>query len=320
MKINFKKKYFHFNLSQSIKTSKKKIIFKHGWLIKLENKNKIGFGEISPLSQNNFKECQRQIIQIPPNLDESNLLQNVKSFHPCVQSALHTAMAELKGELILNDNNQFKNIDQTAILCDSHSIQEDLKIFISKNKSMKKPITLKWKVGIKDNNTEELLLEQILNQIKNNIRLRIDANGAWSRRIADRWADILKGNENIDWLEQPLTEDDLEGLKALQKKIPVALDESLLKYPNLIEEWDGWQIRRPSQESNPISLMKELENKKGYRSISTSFETGIGRRIIYHLASLQLEGPTPKVPGLALKQTPKSSLFSSNAKLVWDNL
>ena len=66
--------------------------------------------------------------------------------------------------------------------------------------------------------------------------------------------------------------------------------------------------------------MKELEDKTGFRSISTSFETGIGRRLNCHLASLQLEGPNPKVPGLALKQTPKSKLFSNDPKIVWENL
>ena len=60
----------------------------------------------------------------------------------------------------------------------------------------------------------------------------------------------MKDIENIDWLEQPLSKDDIEGLRELNKRIPVALDESLLKYPNLINEWDGWQIRRPSQEKN----------------------------------------------------------------------
>ena len=30
------------------------------------------------------------------------------------------------------------------------------------------------------------------------------------KEIANRWVDILKDIENIDWLEQPLSEDDIE--------------------------------------------------------------------------------------------------------------
>ena len=163
-------------------------------------------------------------------------------------------------------------------------------------------------------------MKEILNQINSNIRLRIDANGSWGREIANRWADILKDNLNIDWLEQPLSIDDIDGLKELNKKIPIALDESLLKYPDLIYECDGWQIRRPSQEKNPVNLLRDLENKKGLISIGTSFETGIGRRWLYHLSSLQLLGPTPKVPGLALNKMPNSSLFLNEPQKIWDQL
>ena len=322
MIINLEKKYFFYKLSKMVKNSKQKIIFKHGWIIKLTNeaKNKIGYGEISPLFQKDFAECQFQLKKIQNKSREIELIKNIKELHPCIQSGINIALAELKNEISFNERYEFEEIDQTAILLDSDSILKELKLLMSKNKLNKKSFTLKWKVAIKDNKCEEGVLENILNQINNTTRLRIDANGSWNREIANRWADILRYNKNIDWLEQPLHEDDIEGLKELQKKIPVALDESLRKYPNLINDWHGWQIRRPSQESNPIALLKELQNKKGFRSISTSFETGIGRRMLYHLASIQLKGPTPKVPGLALNQTPKNFIFSNNVKTIWEKL
>ena len=130
----------------------------------------------------------------------------------------------------------------------------------------------------------------------------------------------MKDNKNIDWLEQPLCVDDIDGLTELNKKIPIALDESLLKFPTLIDEWKGWQIRRPSQENNPVKLLRELENKKALISISTSFETGIGKRWLHHLSSLQLQGPTPKVPGLAMNKFPNSFLFLNEAKKIWNLL
>lgn len=322
MKILFKKKYFFFRLAKSVTNSRKQLISKKGWIIKLENNedNKIGFGEVSPLYPENLKECEKDLALIPDYSERSELIKQIKKFHPCVQSGLNTALAELKGELVFDRENKFDRIHQSAILCDSENILDEIYIHMKKPISISEPITLKWKVGIKDRKSEELLLEEILNRINKKIRLRIDPNGTWNREVATRWADILKDIHNLDWLEQPLSEDDLEGLNLLQKKIPVALDESLLKHPHLINKWNGWQIRRPSQEKNPITLLKELENKKAYRSISTSFETGIGRRIINQLAFLQLKGPTPKVPGLALKQTPKTSLFSNNSELIWDKL
>ena len=101
-----------------------------------------------------------------------------------------------------------------------------------------KSLTIKWKVAIQNNASEEKTLEEILKHLRSNIKLRIDANGSWERKIANRWVDILKDVENIDWLEQPLPTDDIEGLRELNQRIPVALDESLLKYPYLINEWD----------------------------------------------------------------------------------
>ena len=97
----------------------------------------------------------------------------------------------------------------------------------------------------------------------------------------------------------------------------MALDESIIKYPNLIRDWKGWQIRRPSQEIDPLILLKELEKKKGLRMISTSFETGIGMRVLKHFSSIQLTGPTPKVPGLALRNLPRTILFSDSPKDIW---
>ena len=63
-----------------------------------------------------------------------------------------------------------------------------------------------------DNFSEEKTLIEILNHLKSNIKLRIDANGSWKRETAKRWVDILKDIKNIDWLEQPLSKDDIEGL------------------------------------------------------------------------------------------------------------
>ena len=141
-----------------------------------------------------------------------------------------------------------------------------------------------------------------------------------NRQCANRWAEILYNNKNLDWIEQPLGIDDIEGSHELNKKIPIALDESLLKYPQLIHSWHGWQIRRPSQEKNPLELLEELNNKNSLKSLSSSFETGVGKRLLFHLSYLQLLGPTPKVPGLALKQMPNTFLFKSDPQIIWNNL
>jgi len=321
MNFIFKKKSYRFKLSTKVDNSRTTYLTKSGWIIKLtSNDKKIGFGEVSPLREEDLKKCAQQLNMIPEYLGVFNLSEQINIFHPCIQSAINSAIAEINGEIIFKENYCFDEIDKTAILLNPENVISDLNQIKKRQSNIGKSVTIKWKVALKNNNEEEAILEEILSQIGNKIKLRIDANGSWGREIANRWADILKDNNNIDWLEQPLCVDDIDGLTELNKKIPIALDESLLKFPTLIDRWKGWQIRRPSQEGNPVKLLRELENKKALISISTSFETGIGRRWLYHLSSLQLQGPNPKVPGLAMNKFPNSFLFLNEAKKIWDQL
>ena len=293
MNLIFQKKSYSFKLSDKVENSKTTYHTKSGWIIKLtSNDKKIGFGEVSPLHKEDLKKCATQLDMIPSYIEVLNLSEQINIFHPCIQSAINSALAEINGKIIFKENSYFDEIDKTAILLNHKNVVSDLNKIKKRQSDIGKSLTIKWKVALKNNHEEEASLEEILSQIGNNIKLRIDANGSWGREIANRWADILKDNKSVDWLEQPLCVDDIDGLTELNKKIPIALDESLLKFPNLIDEWKGWQIRRPSQENNPVKLLRELENKKALISISTSFETGIGKRWLYHLSSLQLQGPT----------------------------
>ena len=321
MNLIFQKKSYSFKLSDKVENSKTTYHTKSGWIIKLtSNDKKIGFGEVSPLHKEDLKKCATQLDMIPSYIEVLNLSEQINIFHPCIQSAINSALAEINGKIIFKENSYFDEIDKTAILLNHKNVVSDLNKIKKRQSDIGKSLTIKWKVALKNNHEEEASLEEILSQIGNNIKLRIDANGSWGREIANRWADILKDNKSVDWLEQPLCVDDIEGMTEHNKKIPIALDESLLKFPNLIDEWKGWQIRRPSQENNPVKLLRELENKKALISISTSFETGIGKRWLYHLSSLQLQGPTPKVPGLAMNKFPNSFLFLNEAKKIWDQL
>ena len=318
MKYNFSKKPYLFNLSKKVINSKIKILNKKGWIIKLKNeKSVIGYGEVSPLKSEHLALCKDQLDKIPNQINEEILINEILRFHPCIQSAVNIALAEIRAILKYQKNYDFDDIHKTAILVDSNNILDELKNLKNNNTLVNKEITLKWKVGTLESESEEKILEKILSEINNKVKLRIDANGSWDRNDANRWAEILRYNINLDWLEQPLSEDDLDGLRELGKKIPVALDESIIKYPELTRDWKGWQIRRPSQESNPLILLKELKQKKGLRIISTSFETGIGMRVLNHFSSIQQTGPTPKVPGLALRNFPKTILFSNNPNDIW---
>ena len=191
MNLIFKKKSYSFKLSSKLKNSKTTYFTKSGWIIKLtSNDKKIGFGEVSPLPEEDLKKCAKQLDMIPESVEVNNLSEQINIFHPCIQSAINSALAEINERIIFKENYYFDEIDKTAILLNPENVISDLNEIKKTQSNFGKSITIKWKVALKNNHEEETTLEEILSQIGNNIKLRIDANGSWGREIANRWADI----------------------------------------------------------------------------------------------------------------------------------
>ena len=184
---------------------------------------------------------------------------------------------------------------------------------------MKSSHTIKWKVSNQGKSfNEEKILQEILNILPKNFKLRIDPNGGWSRQKAQQWSNELKNEPRLEWIEQPLQSKDIEGLFSLANQIPIALDESLVEFPYLRKIWKSWQIRRPALDGDPRLLLKEINKEHSQIVISTAFETGIGSRWINHLAAKQVKGKYRCAPGLAPGWCPKGPLFSNNPQSVWE--
>jgi O-succinylbenzoate synthase len=177
--------------------------------------------------------------------------------------------------------------------------------------------TLKWKVATANDALESQLLEAVLQRLPEGARLRLDANGGWDRATAAAWAERLAQEPRLEWLEQPLADDDIEGLEALADRLPVALDESLRRHPWLRQRWPGWQVRRPALEGDPRPLLAALGAGRPGWMVSTAFETGVGRRLVEHAAALQWAGPTPTAPGLAPQWRPTGPLFDPDPAVAW---
>jgi O-succinylbenzoate synthase len=180
------------------------------------------------------------------------------------------------------------------------------------------PFAVKWKVAVLPDRIERQVLDRILQRLPTGSRLRIDANGGWDRATAWSWARCLHADPRLEWLEQPLDPEDRSGLEALADLVPVALDESLRLQPGLCTSWRGWQVRRPAVEGDPRPLLAALTRGTPRLMLSTALETGIGARMVSHLAALQQQGPTPAAPGLAPGWRPQDPLFSSNPLRVWE--
>ena len=91
--------------------------------------------------------------------------------------------------------------------------------------------------------------EAILTTIREatNKPLRVDANAGWSRERAQAMLPVLKAH-GVEFLEQPLAPDDIEGLAALRRRgvLPIVVDESCIvarDIPRVAGAVDGINIK-----------------------------------------------------------------------------
>ncbi len=319
MLLNFQKKFYTFKLPKSIITSQGRLQERKGWLLQIQDSDsRIGWGEVSPFDESELSDCRTILQELNASIDRSLLEIKMSTWPNCLNFGIGAALAEIDG-LVGNYSHQpWLTKAKTAYLLPSNdSLIPFLDSIIIKNENNPSDITIKWKVAIHPEEIERYLFKEISKRLPNNSRLRLDANGGWNFQQATSWVDLLKDEPKLEWLEQPLGSKDLDGLTQLSKRLPIALDESLLDNPSLINTWKDWQVRRPILEGDPRKLLKELTDGKTQITISTSFETGIGMRWNYHLAAIQQKSSTPTAAGLAPSWHQIGDLFNNNPEIVW---
>lgn len=152
--------------------------------------------------------------------------------------------------------------------------------------------TFKWKVGVGDPGDELALLDDLCGALPAGARLRLDANGAWERRQAERWLERC-ADRPIEHVEQPVApaargaEDLLLGL-AGDYPTPLALDESLVNQGD-IERWLGlgWPgvfVVKPMLLAEREATLAKLAAAGAKVVFSSALETGIGAKSALRMA------------------------------------
>lgn len=70
------------------------------------------------------------------------------------------------------------------------------------------------------------------------VALMVDANGAFNRRAAARWAERY-AELGVSWFEEPVSSDDLEGLRWLRDIVPAGMEIAAGEYA-----WDLFDLER----------------------------------------------------------------------------
>ncbi len=150
----------------------------------------------------------------------------------------------------------------------------------------------KWKVGVGDVADELALLDDVCAALPEGAKLRLDANGAWDRRKAERWLERC-AERPVEFVEQPVAadakgaEDLLLGL-AGDFPVPLALDESVASDAD-IERWlgAGWRgvfVVKPSLLGDVANAVTRLEKAKASVVFSSALETAVGAKAALRVA------------------------------------
>jgi len=88
---------------------------------------------------------------------------------------------------------------------------------------------VKMKVGA-DPDRDPERVQHARNAIGESVGLFVDANGAYSRKQALALADTFAWESGVSWFEEPVSSDDLEGLRLLRDRAPAGMDIAAGEY------------------------------------------------------------------------------------------
>lgn len=150
----------------------------------------------------------------------------------------------------------------------------------------------KWKVGIGAADDEMAILDDLLGAIPPGSMVRLDANGAWNRRTAERWLGHAS-ERPVEFVEQPVdpgakgAEDCLAGLAA-DYPAPIALDESISCDEDvgrwLGRGWRGYFVIKPALMGEVRSVLGTLAAADARVVFSSALETAVGAQAALRLA------------------------------------
>jgi L-alanine-DL-glutamate epimerase-like enolase superfamily enzyme len=88
---------------------------------------------------------------------------------------------------------------------------------------------VKMKIG-RDASADPKRVHAARQAIGPSVQLFVDANGAYSRKQALEQAARFKDQDDVVWFEEPVTSDDLEGLRLIRDRAPAGMDSAAGEY------------------------------------------------------------------------------------------
>lgn len=280
MKYKFQVRRYSRVFKKPLITSRFILKERNGLIIRLENEERnVGFGEIAPLElfgSESLVEAEKLCNKAGSIIDDA-FIESIDSRKVCCRFAFESAREMVQD---LRKPKVQKEFAVAALI--NLNFNGDLE-------NWEKYQTFKCKIGVLDFEKEKEAFILLRSRLPQASTIRLDANGSLSRNTAQKWLEFLE-DQKIEYLEQPLSKGQEQAMIALGKNFQttLALDESIVNledFENLLEDWAGFFIIKPSLIGD-INRFKKLREKcKQPIVYSSIFETGIGSNAILKIAA-----------------------------------
>jgi O-succinylbenzoate synthase len=141
----------------------------------------------------------------------------------------------------------------------------------------------KWKVGVQEADKELGWLDELCSVLPKGAKLRLDANGAWDRRRAERWLERCS-ERPVEFVEQPVPPEAGDLLRGLADNfpVPIGLDESIACDAD-IERWigAGWRgvyVVKPTLLADADDSLARLAKARARVVFSSALESSVAAR------------------------------------------
>ena len=244
---------YNLNFINPSGTSRGVLKEKPSWFLKIHdtsNPIKFGLGECGPilgLSRDNIENYEVKLHELCEKINEFESIN--LNYHPSIKFGLEMALLDLKnnGKRILFKNDFTNNAKEIKIngliwMGEMQFMYNQIKDKLNKGFDC-----IKIKIGAINFEDELSLIKKIRTEFgKNDIEIRVDANGAFTPKKAPTVLNKL-AHLDIHSIEQPISAGQPIEMKKLCEKtpIPIALDEELINLFNEEEKNELLQYISP---------------------------------------------------------------------------
>lgn len=289
---------FRVTLDEPMQTARGAIQDREGFLVSVKHDKHYGVGEATPLPgwTESYDECRSALVRASEVAEELDWgIALAKLDVPAARHGISLAFAEARARGV--DEPLYQSLGRDDVV-ESVPVNTTLGADSSPNETATRATravddgfrTIKLKVGANAIEEDIERTRAVRNAVGDDVSIRVDANGAWTRDQAQTAIDALAALD-VEYVEQPLSTADLSAHAALRGTVDIALDESLVAHDvDAILEGDAADIvvLKPMVLGGPdraIEAAKELQDAGLDVVVSNTIDAVVARTGAVHVAA-----------------------------------